>query len=64
MISCVANTRVPTSAVDAKEDVMAANETWRGSIAEFIATLLFIFLGAGTVVVTGGLLNQDRFTGS
>ena len=50
---------------------MAANDTegssaeaWRGTIAEFIATLLFIFLGAGTVVVTGGLLNQDRFTGS
>ena len=44
---------------------MAANETegisaeaWRGAIAEFIATLLFIFLGAGTVGVTGGLLKE------
>ena len=32
------------------------NATWRATLAEFIATLLFIFLGAGTVVVTGGLL--------
>ena len=31
---------------------------WRAVLAEFIATLLFIFLGAGTVVVTGGLLNE------
>ena len=28
-------------------------------LAEFIATLLFIFLGAGTVVVTGGLLGEE-----
>ena len=27
----------------------------RGALAEFIATLLFVFLGAGTVVVTGNL---------
>ena len=32
--------------------------TWRATLAEFIATLLFIFLGAGTVVVTGGLMNE------
>lgn len=31
---------------------------WQGAIAEFIATLLFIFLGAGTVVVTGGLIKE------
>ncbi len=32
--------------------------TWRATLAEFIATLLFIFLGAGTVVVTGGILKE------
>ena len=32
---------------------------WRAATAEFIATLLFIFLGAGTVVVTGGLLGDE-----
>jgi len=32
--------------------------TWRATLAEFIATLLFIFLGAGTVVVTGGLMKE------
>lgn len=32
--------------------------TWRATVAEFIATLLFVFLGAGTVVVTGGLLKE------
>lgn len=31
---------------------------WRAASAEFIATLLFVFLGAGTVVVTGGLLKD------
>jgi aquaporin TIP len=31
---------------------------WRATFAEFIATLLFIFLGAGTVVVTGGLIQE------
>lgn len=31
---------------------------WRSAVAEFIATLLFIFLGAGTVVVTGGLMKD------
>jgi len=31
---------------------------WRATVAEFIATLLFIFLGAGTVVVTGGLMKE------
>lgn len=31
---------------------------WRATGAEFIATLLFIFIGAGTVVVTGGLIQE------
>ena len=34
-------------------------EAWRSALAEFIATLLFVFLGAGSVVVTGGLPNGD-----
>lgn len=34
------------------------DSTWRATLAEFIATLLFIFLGAGTVVVTGGLMKE------
>ena len=32
---------------------------WRAAFAEFIAALLFIFLGAGTVVVTGGILGDE-----
>ena len=35
----------------------ASLETWRSTLAEFIATLLFVFLGAGSVIVTGGLPN-------
>lgn len=31
----------------------------RAVLAEFIATALFVFLGAGTVVVTGGLLGES-----
>jgi aquaporin TIP len=31
---------------------------WQAALAELVATLLFVFLGAGTVVVTGGLLNE------
>lgn len=31
---------------------------WRPALAEGIGTLLFVFLGAGTVVVTGGLLGE------
>lgn len=31
---------------------------WRVLAAECIATLLFVFIGAGTVVVTGGLLGE------
>ncbi len=37
-------------------DDISSQETWRATFAEFIATLLFVFIGAGTVVVTGGLL--------
>ena len=37
---------------------ISSPEVWRATIAEFIATLLFIFLGAGTVVVTGGIINE------
>ena len=36
---------------------LASLETWRSTLAEFIATLSFVFLGAGSVVVTGGLAN-------
>ena len=39
------------------EDV-ASPSTARAAMAEFIATALFIFLGAGTVVVTGGLIKE------
>ncbi len=31
---------------------------WQAALAELVATLLFVFLGAGTVVVTGGLLKE------
>ena len=34
-------------------------EVWRSTLAEFIATLLFVFLGAGVVVVSGSLTNGD-----
>jgi MIP family channel proteins len=37
----------------------SVQEIWRPALAEFIATLLFIFLGAGTVVVTGGILQES-----
>ncbi len=37
---------------------LSSPAAWRATLAEFIATLLFIFLGAGTVVVTGGLLKE------
>ena len=41
-----------------KNDLLAP-ETWRAALAEFVATLLFVFIGAGTVVVTGGLLGDQ-----
>ena len=31
----------------------------RPALAELIATMLFVFIGAGTVVVTGGLLGDE-----
>ena len=34
-------------------------EAWRATFAEFIATLLFVFLGAGAVVVSGTLTNGE-----
>ena len=34
-------------------------EAWRATFAEFIATLLFVFLGAGSVVVSGMLIDAD-----
>ena len=36
-----------------------SREAWRFTLAEFIVTLLFVFLGAGSVVVSGGLPNGD-----
>ena len=36
-----------------------SREAWRSTLAEFIATLLFVFLGAGSVIVSGGLPNGD-----
>ena len=36
-----------------------SREAWRSTLAEFIVTLLFVFLGAGSVVVSGGLPNGD-----
>ena len=34
-------------------------EAWRATLAEFVATLLFVFLGAGSVVATGALTNGE-----
>ena len=34
-------------------------ETWRAALAELIATFLFVFLGAGSVIVSGGLPGGD-----
>ena len=34
-------------------------DTWRATLAEFVATLLFVFIGAGSVVVSGGLPNGE-----
>lgn len=34
-------------------------EAWRATFAEFIATLLFVFLGAGSVIVSGTLTNGE-----
>ncbi|MBI2296489.1 MAG: MIP family channel protein [Betaproteobacteria bacterium] len=37
---------------------LSSSAAWRATLAEFIATGLFVFLGAGTVVVTGGMLQE------
>ena len=34
-------------------------DTWRATLAEFVATLLFVFIGAGSVVVSGSLTNGE-----
>ncbi len=34
-------------------------DAWRATLAELIATFLFVFLGAGSVIVSGGLPNGD-----
>ena len=34
-------------------------EAWRSTFAEFIATMLFVFVGAGSVVVTGSLTDGE-----
>jgi len=34
-------------------------EAWRATLAELIATFLFVFLGAGSVIVSGGLPNGE-----
>lgn len=38
---------------------ISEGEAWRGAIAELIATLLFVFVGAGTVVSSGMLGELD-----
>ena len=45
--------------LEASKREFASLETWRSTLAEFIATLLFVFLGAGSVIVSGGLPNGD-----
>ena len=40
-------------------DEFRSLEAWRSSFAEFIATLLFVFLGAGSVVITGTLTGGE-----
>ena len=45
-------------AFTAGTEELFAPGAWRATVAEFLATLLFIFLGAGTVVVTGGIINE------
>ena len=37
-----------------KEEV-ASLEAWRATFVEFLAATLFVFLGAGSVVITGSL---------
>ena len=39
-------------------------KTWRAVLAEFIATLLFVFIGAGAVVTVTGVLQFDTLDGA
>ena len=43
-------------------DEITSPDAWRATFAEFIATLLFVFLGAGSVVVTGALTGGELTT--
>ena len=45
--------------VETEKSEFASLETWRSTLAEFIATLIFVFIGAGTVVVSGALDSGD-----
>ena len=40
-------------------DEFTSLEAWRATFAELVATLLFVFLGAGSVVATGAMTNGD-----
>ena len=40
-------------------DELTSPDAWRATLADFIATLLFVFLGAGSVVVTGALTGGE-----
>ena len=40
-------------------DEFTSLEAWRATLAEFVATLLFVFIGAGSVVATGALTNGE-----
>lgn len=43
-------------------DEILRTDTWYGIGAEFLATGLFVFLGAGAVVVSGGIAGGDELT--
>jgi aquaporin TIP len=45
----------------AAED-LSSGEAWRATLAEFIATLLFVFVGAGAVVATGMVDGGDSLS--
>ena len=40
-------------------DEFKSLEAWRATFAEFVATLLFVFIGAGSVVVTGAMTDGE-----
>ena len=39
--------------IDVGADELSDHDTWRAAAAEFLATLSFVFIGPGTVVMTG-----------